>query len=263
MITKRFIEHIGLCILLLSFGTVAHAVTATPTSTLSATPTAVVSDKTKQLEDLKDRLATKVAELQQSQRMAIYGTVSSVTATTFTVDAKTKNYKIELADDLKIYQILKGKRTALTADDLSKNDIVTVFGLYDSTLDLLKAKIVFIQNTDPIQISGTITAVSKSDYTITINTKEQKTYIIDFETTTKTAVFNGTTSEKGGFSRFGVGDVIHVTGSAVPKKDARVSASRILDIGVNGKGISSPTPTEKAATPTATIKPTGKTTPAP
>ena len=259
--TKRFIEHIGLCILLLSFGGIAHAATVTPTSSPSATPTTVVTDsKTKQLEDLKDRLATKVAALQQTQRMAVYGTVSSVTSTTFTVDAKTKNYKIELSDDLKVFQMIKGKRTALTPTDISKDDIVTVFGQYDSTLDLLKGTVVFIQSADPIQVSGTVTATSKTDYTITIDTKEQKTYTIDFETTTKTAVFNGTTTDKGGFSRFTVGDILHITGTAVPKKDARISASRILDIGVGGEGNVTPTVT---ATPTATIKPTAKTTPTP
>lgn len=232
---------------------VAHAQIAT----LSATPTA--SDKAKQIEDLKDRLATKVAELRQSQRMAAYGTIKSVSISTFTVETKTKDLKIELTDDIKIFQVLKGKRTELKTDNLEKGDVVTVFGEYDSTLELLKAKVVFIQGTSPLRIAGTIKEVNKTDYAITIETADKQTYTIDFETTTKTSVWNGSAQEKGGFSKFTIGDVIHVTGSAVAKKENRISAGRILTVFGQVKGATTsvtPTAGTKTATPTATRKAT-------
>jgi len=61
---QRIIIHIVLIIFLLSIGMQLKA-----QATESATPTA--SDKAKQIDDLKERLATKVAELKQSQRQAI------------------------------------------------------------------------------------------------------------------------------------------------------------------------------------------------
>ncbi len=225
------------------------------TATLSATPT-TATDKAQQLESLKDRLATKVAELRQSQRMAVFGTIKSVSISTFTVETKTKDLKIELTDDIKVFQMLKGKRTALKTDNLEKGDIVTVFGEYDNTLELLKTSVVFIQGVAPLQVSGTITETNKTDYTITITAPDSKTYIIDFETTTKTSLWNGSALVKGGFSTFTVGDIIHVTGSAVAKKENRISASRIVDITPQVKGASTSATPTKAATPTTILKTT-------
>ncbi|MFZ2024919.1 MAG: hypothetical protein WAV51_01370 [Microgenomates group bacterium] len=234
---------------------------AVPAHAQSATAAATPSDeKSQQIEDLKDRLATKVAELRQSKRMAAYGTIKSVSISTFVVETKTKDLKIELTDDLKIFQMLKGKRTELKTDNLEKGDIVTVFGEYDTTLELLQAKMVFIQSAQPLQIAGKVTTTDKEDYTITIETADNKTYTVDFETTTKTNLWNGTTLEKGGFSSFGAGDIIFVTGTAVAKKENRISATRITDIPSQVRGA---TTTSNAATQSATPKATSKVTPTP
>jgi len=241
---QRIIIHIVLIIFLLSIGMQLKA-----QATESATPTA--SDKAKQIDDLKERLATKVAELKQSQRQAIYGTIKSVSVSTFTVETTIKDLKIELTDDIKIFQKIKGVRTELKIENLEKGDIVTVFGEYDATLELLKAKVVIIQSTDPLRIAGKITEVNKVDYAITINSADAKTYIIDFETSTKTSIWNGKELEKGGFSKLLVGDTIHVTGTAVAKKENRVSAVRITNLG----GGTSPSPT-LTPTPITKITPT-------
>lgn len=218
----------------------------------------------KQINDLKDRLATKVAELRQLQRKAIFGTVKAVSTSTATIETKTKDVKIELTDDIKIAQIIKGVRTKLTADNLDKGDQVTVFGEFDTTLDLLKAKVIFIQAAPGERIAGIVTDVTKADYTVSIKTPEGKSYIVDIETVTKIAVWTADRGiAKGGFSKVTVGDTIHVAGSLVPKKDNRISASRILDIG-NLTGSPEPTPTlTEAPTPTtkATPKPTATPTP--
>lgn len=221
------------------------------TTSPAATPTD--TDKAQQLEDLKDRLATKVAELRQSQRLAIFGTIKSVSISTFIVETKTKDLKIEITDEIQIFQVLKGVRTELNIDNVEKGDVVTVFGEYDTTLELLKASIVFIQGISPVQVSGAITNVNKDDYTITIESQDKKTYTIDFETTTKTSIWNGTAQEKGGFSKFAVGDIIHITGSSVPKKENRISASRILTVmRTQVQGSTTSLPPTKEATPTAT-----------
>lgn len=204
----------------------------------------------KQINDLKDRLATKVAELRQLQRKAIFGTVKAVSTSTATIETKTKDVKIELTDDIKIAQIIKGTRTKLTADNLDKGDQVAVFGEFDTTLDLLKAKVIFIQAAPTQRIAGIVTDVTKADYTVTVKTPEGKSYIVDIETVTKIAVWTADRGiAKGGFSKVTVGDTIHVIGMAA-KKDDRVSAGRILDLG-NLTGTA----------PTATASPTAKPTP--
>ncbi len=225
----------------------------------TATPS---SDKTNKLEELKDRLATVVAELRQTQRRAISGTIKSTSLTTAIIETETKDLKIELIDELSVFQVVSGKRTTLTVDDLTTGDFVTVFGEYDTTLDLLKAKVIFIQAPLPTLLSGTVTAVDAKAFTMTLETKDGPTYIVDIEKTTTTRAWIGAEKiEKSGFSRVAVGNTIHVAGTANAKEENRVSAIRILDLG-NLTG-ATPTPTTQAtssavprATPSATTKPT-------
>ena len=179
------------------------------------------------IEDLKERLATKVAELRQSQKKAIVGTIKAVSLSTFTVETKTSDVKIELTDTIKVFQTIKGKRTSLTTDNLEKGDYVVVFGDYDTGLDLLKAKIIVIQDPLPERVAGTISAVDKKEFTVTIVTAEEKTYIIDIEKTTAMFAFDKEKGVvKGGFSKVESGEIVHVVGSLEPKKDNRISAIR-------------------------------------
>lgn len=225
----------------------------------TATPS---SDKANKLEELKDRLATVVAELRQTQRRAISGTIKSTSLTTAIIETETKDLKIELIDELSVFQIISGKRTALTVDDLAAGDFVTVFGEYDTTLDLLKAKVIFIQSPLPVLLSGTVAAIDAKAFTLTLETKDGPTFTVDIEKTTTTRAWTGEEKiEKSGFSRIAVGNTIHIAGTPDTKQENRVSAIRILDLG-NLTG-TTPTPTLQAtssatpkATSSATIKPT-------
>lgn len=218
---------------------------ALTTVAFAATPSAT----NKKIEDLKDRLATKVAELRQTSRKAIYGTVKSTSITNFVVETKTKDVKIEQTDDIKVIQYLKGERTALTSEDIAKGHLVSVFGDYDTTLDLLKATIVVIQSPGPERISGTVTARDDKEYTLTIKNPQGVTYVVDIEKSTKTRMWDREKKAlvKSGFSKIVAGNVVHIVGFPVPKKELRVSANRILDLD-NLTGV----------TPTATASPTVK-----
>lgn len=228
----------------LSLLTLLTLLTLLPATKVGAAPEATPTANIKQIEDLKERLATKVAQLRQSQRKAIAGTVKTVSVSTATIETKTKDVKIELTDDITIIQYLKGKRTKLAVDDLAKGDNVVVFGEYDATLDLLKAKVIFIQATQPERLAGTVTAVDTKEFTVSLATPEGKTVIVDIEKTTKMNLWDGQKLTKGGFSKIVAGDTIHLVGAAVPKKENRLSAIRILDIGnVTNTPTAAPTPT--------------------
>lgn len=236
-------------VIALFFTTSVFAATATPSS--------------EKLENLKDRLASAASQLQQSQKRAIYGTVKSTSVSTITVETATKDVKIELTDEIKVAQIIKGKRTDLTTDDIEKGDVVTVFGDYDSTLDLLKAKLIFIQAAPPERMYGVVSDVDKKNYTITVTTPEEKSIIVDIETTTKNALWDKTSgTAKGAFSKYTPGDTVFVLATSDPKVKDRVSAIRVLDIGNLSGATPTPTPAPtKAASPSATVKTTPKPTP--
>jgi hypothetical protein len=238
---------------LLNFGNMSAVYAATTT----AKPTEASTSSAKPIEDLKDRLATTVAQLHQIQRKALVGDVKTVSVSSVTISTKTSDVKLELTDTLKIFQVIRGKRTALTIDNLTKGDHVVVFGDYDSAIDLLKAQVIVIQDPLPARISGTITAIDKKDYTVTLLTPEGQSFIIDIWTTTTMFAYDPATGVvKGGFSKLIIGEVAHIVGTVEPKEVNRISALRFLDI-----GMIEPTPTPTVTvTPTATASATPKVT---
>lgn len=232
-----------------------RVIATTPEATPTATPKAAVNA---QLEELKDRLATKVAQLRDIVRRAVSGTIKTISISSATVETKTKDIKIELADDIIVSQLINGKRTVLSVEDLTRDDPVTVFGSYDATLDLLKAKVIFIESTRIAEhLSGTVIEIDRDQNTAVVETSEGRKVTVDIEKATKTIVWTKDGGlAKGGFSKITTGDTVHVVGVAVPKKENTYTAVRILDIG-NLSG-AAPTITAPAASPSATPKATPK-----
>lgn len=206
------------------------------------------------IDDLKERLATKVAELRQTQKKAIAGTVKETAISTFTVETVGSNMKIERTDEIKVFQIIRGKRTQLTTDEIAKGDFVVVFGDLDTGLDLLNAKVVFIQSKPLDRVAGVVASVDRNEFTATVKTPEGQEYVIDIEKSSSVIQYdNDKGLVKGGFSKLIPGATVHIVGSAVPKKENRISALRLVDLG-NLSGITpTATPTKEAsssATPT-------------
>lgn len=236
------------------------AQTATPTATVKPTQSSTASA---QLEELKARLATKVAELRTVVKRAMFGTVKTVSVSSATVETKTKDIKIELTDDVTVSQIISGKRTTLSLEDLEPQDEITVFGTYDETLDLLKAQYIFIENTSAaVRLSGIIADVDTEEFAVTFNTKEGRSVVADIEKGTKTVIWSAESGiVKGGFSKLAVGDTIHITGTPVAKKENHYSAVRVLDLGNITGAVTTPiTSDTPPASPSATVKPTPKAT---
>lgn len=207
------------------------------------------------VDDLKERIATKVAELRQTQEQALSGTVSDITVSTISIETQTKEVKIELNDDILVYQILRGRRTKIAIDDVDENDFVVVFGEHDSTLDVLSAKLIFIQALPPERISGIVSGVDRDENTFTIRASGDRSVVVDFERTTVANVWSKEAGiTKAGFSRLAVGDSVHVQGRPAPKQENRLTATRILDLGnITGAPTEAPSPTptpHPKATPT-------------
>jgi intein/homing endonuclease len=233
-------------------------------SVYAATP-AVTPSPSSNIENLKERLATKVAELRQVQKKAIDGTVKATSVSTITVETKTSDVKIELTDEINVFQTINGKRTTLTTDNIEKGDYVVVFGDYDATLDLLKAKVIVIEEPLPPRFSGVISDIDKKNFTVTFTATGGQSYLVDIEKNTEMLARDAEKGiVKGGFSKLEIGNIIHVTGVLEAKKENQISATRLIDIGaITG---TTPTPTVSAtptASPSATAKATPKATPTP
>lgn len=264
---SRNLRSIALCIACIGVLSMLTRPAFAAVSTPSATPKAAnTSTASAQLEELKVRLATKVAELRSVVKRAMFGTVKTISLTSATVETKTKDIKIELTDDVTVSQVISGKRVNLDLEKLEVKDPVTVFGTYDEALDLLKAQYIFIESAVEIsRVSGVIADVDSEEFSLTVNTAEGRSITVDIEKSTKTTAWAAASGiTKAGFSKLAVGDTVHVVGIPVPKKENRISASRILDLGNITGAAGAPTTTPASDTsPSATVKATPKPTATP
>jgi len=250
----RILAVFATAVFLYNGSTQVLAQTPSPTGDAKTTPSLEeTADDRAQIEELKERLATKVAELRTLVKRAMHGTVKSVSIASATVETVTKDIKIELDDDVKVAQIIKGKRTSLATDKIEVDDTITVFGTYDATLDLLQAQYIFIENTTKTRrVLGTVSDIDKEKNMITIKTQESGSVDADIERTTKTSSWTKDDGVvKSGFSKLNIGDYIHLVGTPDEKNENLLSAIRILNLGdLSGKA---PTPTSEAtSTPEAT-----------
>lgn len=230
--TTRTIRLITVCAAFAAISILLRMPSPALAQTVSPTPESMEKSRA-QIEELKERLATKVAELRTLVKRAMYGTVTSVSLTSAVVDTSTKQIKIELGEEVGVAQLIRGTRTDLEVSDVEEDDIVTVFGNYDDTLDLLQAKYIFIESASrPVRESGDIISLDRQDNTITVKTKEGREIIVDIERTTDTFLWSkeaGTGDS--GFSELEIGHSVHVTGTPDADEENRISAARILSLG--------------------------------
>ncbi len=232
------------------FPNATHAATKS-SATPSATP--ISKEIKEKIDDLKERLATKVEELRRTSPKAIHGTITNISLSSATIDTGQKAYKIELTDNIVVTQIIKGKRTKSKIDTLKKDDAVTIFGTYDETLDILQAKHIVIESKQqPKRLHGTIAEINKKDNSFTMKCIDGTIYTIDVETTTKNnSWLPGKEIQKSGFSKLEQNIFVTVLGIEQKRQPDRYIAARIL----TWKSQTGNSSQEQELTPTQAITP--------
>lgn len=256
---RFFIATFLLCCLALTSFALAQDREAT-TSAVSPLP----SD-TDKVKILKDKLATKVAELKATQTRGFHGEISSLAKTSFTLVTQSSEVKIRFSDDTLIFK-LGDKRTEGKLDDLKNNLSVSVLGLFDEEASQQTAKIILIETTFPRYFNGTVTKVDKDGATITIKNSKNEEIVFDYEKTTKAFEYQkDATLGKSGLSRIIKDDLIEFW--AVPNEDDAqgFKAMRIIRIPLNvfdSQAENSPAPTPPG-TPESSPKASPKSSPKP
>ena len=87
---------------------------AAATTTLPTPNNAI--EKLKQIEQLKEKIATKVAELREKDKRAVSGVVKKITGTSFLItNRKGDEYSISYSDDTTFYTVIDGERKETSA----------------------------------------------------------------------------------------------------------------------------------------------------
>ena len=159
----------------------AQTITSSPSATLTQSAKTQLD---KDIQNLKNKLVDKVAEIQKKEQKAIAGVITKTDKDTLfikTNDDQELGVKIDSALT-KIYKI-NGTTTAdLKSSDLTKNDYIIVTGpLIDKTITAN-----FIYQDDQYFVkSGKVTEINQSEYYLRVTTTDKDNLIMDIETLTK------------------------------------------------------------------------------
>lgn len=203
-------------------------------------------NKLKQIEQLKEKIATRVAQIRESEKGGYAGQVKKIDGNIVTVSDRRGDKNFTVTEDTIFYILKKNSKTESTFSNLKEGDFIALLGYFNESKESFSAKYVFIQE-NTTHLLGKITDNDKANFTIVVKAKEGL-QTVDIETYTKITTYtNDKVAVKSGFSKLKIGDTVHIIGLPNTKESDRVSAARILVL---------PALESSTATPTAAVNPT-------
>lgn len=193
-------------------------------------PTQSIEDK--EIQNLKEKIATKVAELREKNNKAVSGFVTNISGLTITIkDESNVDFEIKLDDALtKYYQVAGTQLKEIKLSDIKKGIFLIITGVAsDKTIT---ANTVYVDEMFLIK-SGKITEVDSSNFALKVLSSDKDIYTLEIETTTKQQMINVKTLEveRAGFSKIKEGDAIHfVVKKTGIEKENTYSAIKFLII---------------------------------
>lgn len=216
-----------LLITITNFANVNAATTLTPTTKTTPTPTGGVNALEQQINNLKDRIASRVAQLKLVDKRGIIGQVTDVTDTQITLTDVQGSVRIIDVDELTKFSSPDSK-SSFGISDIKKGTTIGVIGLYNKESRHLLARWVDVLS-NPMVLSGAILSINKTDFTFSFVTAENVQWTIDIENLTKT---NSYTKDAGvvksGFSKLQEGQRVLVVGFPDKTDAKKIIASRII-----------------------------------
>lgn len=236
MIKKQYTQIIsGLTlVVMLSASPAVIAQTAKPTEATQSATTKTVSPSaqvtvTEEIQDLKEKIATKVAELRKKNQRAVAGIIIAIKDLNITIKTDNGDYDIKVDEALtKVYTIGTTKKE-IKAGELKKDSYIIVTGpMLDKTID---ANYIY-QDEQFIVKAGKITDINKDDFYIKVLTTDKDTYTLDIENSTTQQLMDIKTLslDKIGFSKLKEGDTIHFVfkKTGTEKEVNRYTALRVV-----------------------------------
>lgn len=201
----------------------ANAASATPAPTKSNDPVKEKLDD--QINQLKEKIASRVSELNLVEKRGIIGTVTEVKGTSITLTDTAQNTRFVDVDE--ITKFASEGVTNYGLSDIKPGAKLSVLGIYNKQSKRLLARYVN-SYTNPTIYSGAITAIDAKNFQITVMTPEQKEIKVDVETSTKLSSYTPQDGlAKNGFSRLTVGERISFAGEQ-GSEASLVKANRIV-----------------------------------
>lgn len=238
------IAFLTILILLFSIGSLeAFAQTPTPRST---TPLPTNEKKTEalsdQINDLKEKIASRVAQLDLVEKRAISGKAEKVDDTQITLTDIYGNTRLIDVDE--ITEFSSSDDDSFGISDIDTGDEISVLGLYNKQSERILAR--FIEDVNlPSYIAGKIQSINEDDFTVVVETADGQSITVNVETSTTTREYDGEDFIKSGFSKFTDGQQVFVTGYPSEDDEKTISANRVLIYAPTSAESPSPSPEDE------------------
>lgn len=192
----------------------------------AATPTASNTNLQQQVDDLKNKIASKVAELKLVERRGIIGTVTDTSDTQITLTDVNGNIRFVDVDELT--KFFSSDSDSFGISDIKTQMTIGVLGLYNKQSRRILAREVNDLPTPPKIIFGGIGVIDKENFEVTVVKENGQKEVLEVESITKTYSYSNNTLSKSGFSKLEETQTIIAIG-AVDKQDPnKILATRII-----------------------------------
>ena len=200
----------------------AYAVTPTPTQ-----DTSTQQKLDKQINQLKDKIASRVSELNLVEKRGIIGTVEEVKGNQITLTDRDGNTRYIDVDEITKFSSPTTK-TNFGISDLTKGTQVSALGLYNKQSKRILARFVD-EYVVPTRVSGVISEVDKKNFQASVATSASKQTTIDVGSSTIITSYTKDAGEvKSGFSKLTNGDRVFVVGYPDKKDPSLLVVSRMV-----------------------------------
>ena len=200
------------------------AQTKTPTRTVMPTNEEIAKIN-ERVGQLKDKVASRVAQLKLVEKRGIMGIVENVTDTQITVN--DLNNKTRLVDVDEFTKFSSSGKDSFGISDIKKGSKISALGLYNKESQRLLAR--FVNETAiPLFLNGVISGKDDDSFTITLSTEDGTNYIVDVEKVTKIFAYQEGELEVLGFTKIKKLENAIILGFADPKEKDRLAATQII-----------------------------------
>lgn len=185
-----------------------------------------------EIQNFKEKLASKVAELQKKEDKALSGFLILKKDKSLTIETTdNEQFSVELDDLLtKYFQVNASVLKEITLDNFEVDDYIIITGPISGKV--ITANNIY-KDENFTSSSGVVSDTGQGDFALKVVTLENETLTIDIETATKRKILNIKTLklEDVGFSKIKTGDVLHFFYKKISNKDEKkYSATKILVI---------------------------------
>lgn len=197
-----------------------------PENVFAVTPTPTVSSLQDQVNELKNKIASRVAELNLVEKRGITGTVTDVSDTQITLSDLNGNTRFVDVDELTKFSSPSSKSFGIS--DITKGDIIGALGLYNKQSRRILARQISVPPAFPKIIFGAVGLIDKKNFELTVVKKNEQKVVIEVTDITSTSSYSSNTLIRSGFSKIKETQTVVAIGFPDKQDPNKIVASKII-----------------------------------